>query len=77
MVSIASNFRLENWTVLDMDQNWTDRKIDLDPELQNLYLMENGHFWIKRKMNLEPKTGFKARIKYGVYKSIVFQHYLI
>ena len=75
MVSIASNPRLENWTELDMDQNWTGSETKLGPLTQNLDLTDNGQIWIKRKMNPGPETGFKAwkfgfkvRTKYGVYK---------
>ena len=50
MVSIASNPRLENWTELDMDQNWTGSETKLGPLTQNLDLTDNGQIWIKRKI---------------------------
>ena len=40
MVSIASNPRLENWTELDMDQNWTGSETKLGPLTQNLDLKD-------------------------------------
>ena len=40
MVLIASNPRLENWTELDMDQNWTGWEMNSNPGLENLDLTD-------------------------------------
>ena len=54
-----SNLRLENWTELDIDKNWTERKTDSDPPDSEIWIRRTK-FGLYGEINPRPETGLKV-----------------